>query len=111
MRIRLISALWSFIAFGALAAACGSAASAEGDTPAEDRQEYDIVTLLPKDAIRSIDRPEFYSADEADSEYSANEMVLGVVFDGEARAYSVGLLSSHEIVNDVVGGRPIAVTW
>jgi hypothetical protein len=77
-------------------------------TPGE---EYDIVTLLPPDAIRSIDNPEFYTVREADEEYQPSELVMGVEFDGDARAYSVGLLSRHEIVNDTVGGRPIAVTW
>jgi hypothetical protein len=82
------------------------AAGEEGQEP-----EFDIITLLPKDAIPSIDRPRFYSIQEADAEYEPNEVVMGVEFNGDARAYPVGLLSSHEIVNDMVGGRPIAVTW
>jgi hypothetical protein len=69
------------------------------------------VTLLPPDAIRSIDDPEFYSVEEADEEYQPGELVLGVELDGEARAYSVSLLSSREIVNDTLAGEPIAVTW
>ncbi|MCH7567508.1 MAG: DUF3179 domain-containing protein, partial [Nitrospirae bacterium] len=72
---------------------------------------YDIITLLPKDAIPSIDRPRFYSIQEADAEYEPDGVVIGVEFNGDARAYPVGLLSSHEIVNDMVGGRAIAVTW
>jgi len=76
-----------------------------------DVPDFDIVTLLPPDAIPAIDNPVYYSAAEADSEYAPDEQVLGVVFNGEARAYSTGLLSSHEIVNDTVGGRKIAVTW
>lgn len=78
---------------------------------ADQPLEYDIVTLLPKDAIPSIDRPRFYNTQEADAEYEPDEIVIGVEFNGDARAYAVGLLSSHEIVNDHVGGRPIAVTW
>lgn len=40
------------------------------------------------------------------------ELILGVEIEGDARAYSVPLLSRQEIVNDVVGvGKPIAVTW
>jgi hypothetical protein len=76
-----------------------------------DVSEYRIVTLLPKDAIPSIDNPSFYSVSEADREYDADEIVLGVSFDGISRAYSVNMLSTHEIVNDVIAGRPIAVTW
>ncbi len=73
--------------------------------------EYRIVTLLPPDAIPAISDPAFVSADEADDQYDQHELVLGVEIDGDARAYSIPLLSRHEIVNDVVGGKPIAVTW
>ncbi len=74
-------------------------------------EDYRIVTLLPPDAIRSIDSPTFLTAAEADEQYEPAELVIGVSFDGEARAYSVSHLSSHEIVNDTVSGRKIAVTW
>jgi len=74
-------------------------------------EEYQIVTLLPRDAIPAIDDPIFLTAEEADEEYAPDELVLGVNIDGDARAYSTGLLSRHEIVNDTVGGRKIAVTW
>lgn len=74
-------------------------------------RSLEIVTLLPKDAIPSIDNPTFLTAPVADSEYAPDELVMGVDINGERRAYSTSLLSSHEIVNDVVGGRPIAVTW
>ena len=40
-----------------------------------------------------------------------DEMVIGVVHNGIARAYSAWYLDRHEIVNDVVGGDPVAVTW
>ena len=73
--------------------------------------EYEIVTLLPPDAIPAISDPSFVSAEEAGDQYDRDELVLGVEIDGDARAYSVPLLSRHEIVNDVVGGKPIAVTW
>ena len=39
------------------------------------------------------------------------EPVLGVSLNGDHRAYSVRILSRHEIVNDVVGELPVAVTW
>jgi len=74
-------------------------------------EEYQIITLLPRDAIPAIDDPVFLTAEEADAEYTPDELVLGVNIDGDARAYSTGLLSRHEIVNDTVGGRKIAVTW
>ncbi len=74
-------------------------------------QEFEIVTLLGFDAIRSIEDPRFVSTDIADWTYGPTELILGVEIEGDARAYSVPLLSRHEILNEVVGGKPIAVTW
>jgi hypothetical protein len=76
-----------------------------------EEQRLDIVTLLGFDAIRSIEDPRFVDPAAADETYDSDELILGVEIDGDARAYSVPLLSRHEIVNDVVGGKPIAVTW
>ena len=76
----------------------------------EDR-ELEIVRLLGKDAIPAILEPEFVSASEADLWMMPEEGVLGVSIGGEDRAYPVSMLSRHEIVNDVVGGEPVAVTW
>ena len=73
--------------------------------------EYEIVTLLPRDGIPAIDNPQFVNAFDADNAYDPDELVIGVEFNGDARAYSVPLLSNHEIVNDTVGGEKIAVTW
>ncbi len=36
---------------------------------------------------------------------------MGLVIDGDARAYPLRMLTRHEIVNDVVGGVPVAVTF
>jgi hypothetical protein len=74
-------------------------------------ENLDMVTLLPRDGIPAIDNPQFLSAAETDSEYAPDELVIGVSINGDSRAYSTGKLSRHEIVNDTVGGRPIAVTW
>jgi hypothetical protein len=80
-------------------------------SPTFESTDYEIVTLLPFDAIPSIDEPRFYEAEEADQEYEDHELVIGVVVDGEARAYPIDLLSRHEIVNDTIAGHPIAITW
>ena len=79
--------------------------------PASTYTELQVVTLLPRDAIPAIDNPQFLSADEADEFYDPDELVMGVSFNGDSRAYSVPFLSNHEIVNDTVGGVKIAVTW
>lgn len=73
--------------------------------------DLEIITLLPRDGILAIDNPGFLSAEEADSEYAPDELVIGVNYNGDARAYSIPFLSGREIVNDTVGGKKIAVTW
>jgi hypothetical protein len=70
-----------------------------------------MYTVLPFDAIPSIDAPVLVDAADGDRFMSAQEMVIGIVDGGEARAYSAWHLDRHEIVNDVINGVPIAVTW
>lgn len=74
-------------------------------------EDLEIITLLPPDAIPAINNPTFHDPIEANEFYEPDELVIGVVFNGDARAYSIPHLSSHEIVNDEVGGVKIAVTW
>ena len=70
-----------------------------------------MTTRLGKDAIPAIVAPEFLGAGEAQLQYSPDEQVLGLSINGDNRAYSMPMLSRHEIVNDEVGGVPVAVTW
>ena len=65
-----------------------------------------VVDVLPRDAIPSIDEPTF----EGDYFGAPDDEVL-VVEGDPPRAYPVRVLSYHEVVNDVVDGRPLAVTW
>lgn len=59
-----------------------------------------------------VDAPVMAGAD-VDQEVTANELVLGVVVNGEARAYPINMLTgpSREIINDHLGGVAIAATW
>ena len=70
-----------------------------------------LITVLGKDAIPAIDRPEFMSVQEADPDFRDNEPVLGVRRGKVARAYSLWQLNHHEIVNDQVGDLSLAITW
>ena len=85
-------------------------------TPTETTPDFGlipnaIVSLLPKDAIRAILEPEFISGQSAEDQMDDIEHVIGVSINGDARAYPIRMLSRHEIVNDVVGGESVAVTW
>ncbi len=75
----------------------------------EDEIQYEINAILPRDGIRPIYEPHFVSA--ADAQLSIDELVMGVEINEDARAYSVSVLRTREMVNDEVGGRPILVTW
>lgn len=63
----------------------------------------------PKDGIPALSQPAFDTP--AQSPFADDERVLGLVINGEARAYPYGILNWHEIVNDTVGGVPVAVTY
>jgi len=65
----------------------------------------------PKDGIPSIDKPKFVSAEEANAFLNDDDLVLGLYFDGVARAYPRMMLVWHEIVNDKINGIPIVVTY
>ena len=70
-----------------------------------------IISLIPKDAIPAILDPQFTSAESVLGRMDDTDQVIGVYINGDARAYPIKTLSRHEIVNDVVGGEYIAVTW
>jgi len=64
-----------------------------------------------KDDIPSIDDPSFVAADDAPSTLADGDPVFGVELDGEAKAYPQYVLVWHEVVNDVVGDRTVAVAY
>ena len=72
---------------------------------------FDIMTVLGYDAIPAILDPEFVDAGVAQEWMAPSEQVIGLSLNGDHRAYSIPLLSRHEIVNDTVGGKPVAITW
>ena len=83
----------------------------EAPTPTPSERELQIITILPKDAIPAILDPTFVSMERADGRFGDLELVLGLSVNGDHRAYSTSQLSNREIVNDTVGGIPVAVTW
>jgi hypothetical protein len=85
----------------------------------------DLQFGIGKDKIASIDDPLFVAPDDRrllglpPSPYRPNERpkttdeirVIGHVENGDARAYPIALLDQHELVNDHIGGKPVAVGW
>lgn len=64
----------------------------------------------PRDGIPALLEPKFVSAAEA-SFLAPDDRVLGFAHGGEARAYPIRILSWHELVNDIVAGVPVLVSW
>lgn len=63
----------------------------------------------PRDGIPAIDQPRFVEPKAA--RIAPDARVLGIVVNGDARAYPISILNWHEIVNDRVGGRAVVVTF
>lgn len=82
---------------------CSAAAFASEDLFSDYRQ------LLPRGGIPAITHPHYVTANEAN--IAPGSYVLGVVINGEARAYSLNLLNHHEIVNDSIDGTAFAAVW
>lgn len=64
----------------------------------------------PKDGIPSIDKPKFLPPESVDY-LGEEDLVISVRVGGTVRAYPLRILVWHEIVNDEIAGRPIAVTY
>lgn len=64
----------------------------------------------PPDGIPAIDDPRFQPAADVDW-LTAADPVLSLTIGGEIRAYPLEVMIWHEIVNDTLGGVPIAVTY
>ncbi len=101
-------------------AVCGSVWLGSGESAAEkDGGEYqpwspgDLsgFTRTNEDGFPLNVNPQIISAAEVD--LRDDDMVMGVVFNGQARAYPVNYMNGprNEVVNDQLGGLPIAPTW
>jgi hypothetical protein len=79
-----------------------------------ERTNVDMSAIIsggpPKDGIPAIDNPKFISIEKATA-LSDREPVIGIEINGDARAYPLGVLMRHEIANDVIGGKPVIVTY
>ncbi len=65
----------------------------------------------PPDGIPAIDDPQFENVAAADDWLGESWPVMLFEWNGDARAYPLAILMWHEIVNDVVGGKPVTVTF
>jgi len=75
----------------------------------------DVTPVLMDPKVVSTAEVELINQDQRRREHSKflvdRERVIGVALRGQARAYPVRALAWHEVVNDTLGGVPIAVTY
>jgi len=64
----------------------------------------------PKDGIPSIDKPIFISVEEA-TFMEDGDIVIGLQYNGIAKAYPLKILVWHEIVNDWIDNLPVVITY
>lgn len=67
----------------------------------------ELYQILPWDVLHTITNPQFN-----DRPYvSAFEEVFGVTIGNESHTYPVKLMHYHEVIDDVVGGVPVVVSY
>jgi hypothetical protein len=86
--------------------AIGEVALLDGFDPAEV-----LPGGPPPDGILPVDTPCTVDVATADAWLQDDESVLLVEVGGEARAYPLAIMTQHEIVNDVLAGVPLTVTY
>ncbi len=66
---------------------------------------------VPRDGIPSIDNPKYEAVKKSDRFLDDRDPVFLVEIDGEVKIFPQKILVWHEIVNDVVAGKNISVTY
>lgn len=116
----------ALLAVALVAAGCGGARATDGvedrpivptapwrtDFSRHDVPLYEFRQGGPgRDGIPALFRPRFESVRGAAVWLDPEEQVVSVEVRGEAKAYPLQILIWHEVVNDTVGGTPVAVTY
>ena len=78
-----------------------------------------VASGMPRDGLMALVKPEMLTAAGVEALNQEGrgkfllptDRVVGLEVDGEARAYPVRFMRWHEVVNDVVGGVPVLVTY
>lgn len=133
----LALSLLALLSLAAPASAAGAPSAWKKEWPRTDFSQVtvdprEIESNVARDSIRSIDEPRFAPARDiqleeggtlprparyarrisaGDIALSLRDPVISFVEAGEARAYPLRIMMFHEIVNDTVRGRPVAITF
>ena len=99
---------WKVAVFSRFDPGFGSLLASVGDDEHFTRIRYGGV---PRGGIPELNQPARLSAAEAAEWITDDEIVLGVDLGGEAVAYPFRIIGHHELVNDEVGGIPVAMVY
>ncbi len=66
---------------------------------------------IGREKFDALINPEFISREEADEVFPDSARFLSLQIGNDVRAYSIELLTHHEVVNDVVGGQPVMAAY
>lgn len=88
-------------------------------TPMNADAEFLVASGNPRDFLQTLDAPRTmagsnmlqYNQDQRRKYVVTTDRVAGVTVNGESRAYPLAVLNAHEVVNDTLGGVPIAVSF
>ena len=83
----------------------------ETDTSSRTVELSEITMVLPRHSFPAIDYPDFIGKSEGLQQFLAEEPVIAVAIDGQAKAYPLNMLTMHEISNDRLAGVPILPTY
>ncbi|HUK12917.1 MAG TPA: DUF3179 domain-containing (seleno)protein, partial [Thermoanaerobaculaceae bacterium] len=77
-----------------------------------------VASGMPRDGLPALTDPPAWTTAQADAATTREskflvpgDRVIGIRLGGQARAYPLRLLVWHEVVNDTLGGVPVAVTY
>lgn len=88
-------------------------------TPADPVAAEIVAAGMAKDGLQAMHDPAVWTLAQLDTASERRrgrylvpgDRVAGVVINGEARAYPLRLLEWHEVINDTLAGRPLAITY
>jgi len=79
-------------------------------SPAELSEMLENYRLDEYNRGEAIFEPRFITAGQASAKHGGR-LMMAFSINGDHRAYSIPFIEGHEVVNDVVGGMPVAITW
>ena len=109
--ILLISILLSSLTFGQMKNSRNIPFGWKTDTTKTEIDLSEISIVMPRGSFHVLNYPEFIGKEEGLKSFFAKEPIMFVEINGQAKAYSLNMLSVHEIANDTLGGVPILSTF